>query len=110
MTKQELGMKIREQRKLKKLTLDQLSGEAGIGKVYLGEIERGKKMPSLATFINIVNALDVSADLLLRDEVNAGKSYVLNDLTGKLEALTPRQRKRATDILYAYIQNLPREE
>ena len=82
MTKQELGMKIREQRKLKKLTLDQLSGEAGIGKVYLGEIERGKKMPSLATFINIVNALDVSADLLLRDEVNAGKSYVLNDLPG----------------------------
>lgn len=110
MTKQELGKKIREQRKLKKMTLDQLSCQAGIGKVYLGEIERGKKMPSLATFINIVNALDISADLLLRDEVEAGKGYVLNDLTSKLEALTPRERKTASDILYAYLNNLTKEE
>lgn len=109
MTKEELGKKIREQRKLKKMTLDQLSFQAGIGKVYLGEIERGKKMPSLATFIRIVNALDISADLLLRDEVEAGKGYVLNDLTGKLEALTPRERKTASDILYAYLRNLKNE-
>lgn len=109
MTKQELGKKIREQRKLKKLTLDQLALQAGIGKIYLGEIERGKKMPSLNIFINIVNALDISADVLLRDEVEAGKTYILNDLNLKFETLTPRQRKTAFDILNAYMDNLTKE-
>ena len=62
MNKLELGQKIRALRKERKQTLETLAEAADIGLVYLGEIERGIKMPSLKTFIKLVNALDVSAD------------------------------------------------
>ena len=61
MNKLELGQKIRALRKERKQTLETLAEAADIGLVYLGEIERGIKMPSLKTFIKLVNALDVSA-------------------------------------------------
>ena len=57
MNKLELGQKIRALRKERKQTLETLAEAADIGLVYLGEIERGIKMPSLKTFIKLVNAL-----------------------------------------------------
>ena len=106
MDKVALGIRIRESRKNKKLTQEALAEIADIGVMYLGEIERGQKMPSLNILIKIIEALDVSADYLLRDEVDSGKEYVLDDITRKLLPLTPQQRKTASDILDAYISNL----
>ena len=64
-------------------------------------------MPSLNIFIKIIDALGVSADYILRDEISTGKEYVCMEITEKLIALTPSQRKTATDILNAYLSNLP---
>jgi len=106
MEKAELGTKIREARMKKGYTQEVLAEKANIGVMYIGEIERGLKMPSVKIFIKIINALDVSADYLLRNEISSGKEYVFDELTKKLENLTPQQRKTASDILDAYIQNL----
>ena len=106
MDKVELGKKLREVRLKKGYTQQVLAEHAGIGNVYLGEIERGLKMPSLNTFINIVEALDISADLILRDELTSGGEYVYDEITQKLKNLTPRQRKISADILDAYLRNL----
>lgn len=106
MDKVELGIKIRETRKRCGYTQEKLSEMAGIGTMYLGEIERGKKMPSLKIFIRILEALDVSADYILRNELDSGKAYVYDEITKKLEGLTPEQRKVAVDILDAYIKNI----
>ena len=106
MEKAELGAKIREARSRKGYTQEVLAEKADIGVMYLGEIERGMKMPSLRVFINLVEALDISADYILRNELSSGKEYVFDELTKKLENLSPRQRKTACDILDAYIQNL----
>ncbi len=106
MEKAELGKKIREARKQRKLTQEALAEKANIGVVYLGEIERGLKMPSVAVFIRIVEALDISADFILRDELPSGREFVFDELTEKLASLTPKQRKTAADILDAYIRNL----
>ena len=38
--------------------------------IYLGEIERGVKMPSLNVFLRIVEELNVSVDYLLRNEIS----------------------------------------
>ena len=101
-----LGNRIRESRINKGHTQQELAGRAEIGVMYLSEIERGIKMPSLNIFIKIINALDVSADYILRDELSSGKEYVCTEITEKLLVLTPRQRKTATDILNAYLSNL----
>ncbi len=106
MDKIELGLKIREARGKKGYTQESLAEKADITPVYMGEIERGEKMPSMKVFIKIVEALEISADYLLRDELASGKEYVFDELTKKLENLTPKQRKTACNILDAYIQNL----
>ena len=106
MEKTALGQRIRESRIEKGYTQQALANKAGIGLMYLGEIERGIKMPSLSVFIKIVDALDISADYVLRDELKSGERFIFDDLTDKLAPLSPKQRKTATEILDAYIRNL----
>ena len=106
MDKVELGMKLREARNKAGFTQEQLAEKADIGVMYLGEIERGVKMPSMKIFIKLIEALDISADYILRNELPSGKEYVLDEITEKLASLTPKQRKTAVDILDAFIKNL----
>ena len=106
MEKLALGSRIRESRISRGYTQQELADRAEIGVVYISEIERGVKKPSLNSFVKIIDALDVSADYVLRDELPSGKGYVCTELTEKLLVLTPNQRKTASDILNAYISNL----
>lgn len=101
-----LGKRIREARLKKKYTQQRLAEEAGIGQMYLGEIERGAKMPSLKIFIKIVEALEISADYILRDELSSGENYVYDEMSEKLKELSPKQRKTASEIVDAYIRNI----
>ena len=86
MNKLELGQKIRALRKERKQTLETLAEAADIGLVYLGEIERGIKMPSLKTFIKLVNALDVSADELIGLETKSGRADAGGDRRSALHS------------------------
>lgn len=106
MDKVSLGNKIKEARLSKGVTQQELSRAADINEMYLSEIERGIKMPSLIVFTKLVVALDISADYVLRDFMPSGKEYVYDEITQKLDGLTPHQRKTAADILDAYIKNL----
>jgi hypothetical protein len=60
----------------------------------------------LRSFIKIIEALDLSADYVLRDELSSGEHYIYDEITEKLKNLSPQQRKAASDILDAYIRNL----
>ena len=106
MDKSALGQQLRQARQKKGYPQQALAEIADIGNVYLGEIERGSKMPSLNIFVKLIEALDVSADYILRDELTSGKEYIYDELTQKLINLTPKQRKTAADILDAYLRNL----
>jgi len=99
-----LGKRIREARLQKKMTQEQLSEKANIGLYFLGEVERGVKTPSLKVFVAIAEALGVSTDSLLRDSVSAGSIYVNNEITRRLDTLTPKQRACAVEVLEAYIK------
>jgi len=105
MDKEVLGARIREQRKALNLTLEKFAEAVGIGLVYLGEIERGDKMPSITTFIKIVNNLGLSADYLLRDELVAAKPLVLNEVTEKMQDLTPPHLKMVKDVVVTMVDN-----
>ena len=106
MDKVALGQKIREARLQKKYTQQRLAEKAGIGEMYLGEIERGTKMPSLKIFVKILEVLDISADYVLRDELSSGEQYIYDEIAEKLKGLTPKQRKTVSDIVNAYISNI----
>lgn len=106
MNKLELGQKIRTLRKERKQTLETLAEAADIGLVYLGEIERGIKMPSLKTFIKLVNALDVSADELIGLETKSGRDYYTQKLSEQLQSLTQEEVAAVISILETTIQQV----
>ena len=106
MNKITFGKRLREARLEKGYTQQMLAKLADIGVVYISEIERGLKMPSLNIFIKLIEALGVSADFILRDELTSGSKYVYDEITQKLKHLTPKQRKTAICILEAYLHNL----
>ena len=101
-----IGKRIRQCRISKGYTQQALAQKADIGIMYLGEIERGIKTPSLACFMKLVQCLDISADYILRDELPSGSTFICDEITQKLLDLTPQQRKTAADILDAYIKNI----
>jgi len=101
-----IGARLREARNQRKLTQEQLAEMLDIGTTYISDIERGAKFPSLSLFIKIVDALGVSSDYILRGEIEAGKNCVYDEITKKLDGLTPKQRLGVADLIDAYIKNL----
>ena len=106
MNKAEIGAHIREARLSQKLTQEQLADKLGIGTTYISDIERGAKSPSFSLFINIINVLNVSADFILRGEIESGKRFVYDDIGAKLDKLNPKQRLAVSELIDLYIKNL----
>ena len=65
----------------------------------MGAIERAEKNLTLATLINIANALDVTADMLLCDEIRNGYRIKTSMLTEKLEKLAPTDRNKILQMV-----------
>lgn len=101
-----IGDRIRETRKRKGLTQEQLAEIADISATFLGEIERNKKLPGLYIFTRIVMALDVSADYILRDILPSGQPYVDDETVKRLRRLSPKHRKIINEIIDAYLRNI----
>ncbi|MCI8589347.1 MAG: helix-turn-helix domain-containing protein [Clostridiales bacterium] len=106
MNKKEIGSRIKEARVKRNLTQDQLAEKVDRVTTYISDIERGSKLPSLSLFINIVEVLNVSADYILRGEIDAGKQYVYDDIIQSLEGLNPKQRLGVIELIHVYIKNL----
>ena len=60
-----IGERIRYNRIKNKMSQERLAELAAISSVHIGYLERGERVPSLETIINVANALNVSADELL---------------------------------------------
>ena len=71
----DLGKKIRQVRRQKSMTQEQLAEKAGISASFLGHIERGTRIASLETLIELCNTLQVSPDNLLSASLNADDLY-----------------------------------
>ena len=100
-----VGKNIRKYRTAKKLKQDDLAEMAGISSNYMGMIERGEKKPSLETFISILNALEVSADMVLSDVLTVGytiKSSMLND---KISSLSNTDKEKIYEIIDTFIKH-----
>lgn len=60
-----MGMRIRQLRKVKGWSQEELAKSCDISMSFLGHIERGTRIMSLETFVSLCSALDVAADELL---------------------------------------------
>ena len=106
MDKLTMGDRIKETRKKHHLTQEQLAEKIDVSLEYISQIERGLKMPSMPLFIKLVETLDVSADYLLRDAVSTRNLYGDQQIGGKLEKLSPKQRVALEALIDTYIEYL----
>ena len=67
-------------------------------------VERGEKIPSLETFIKILNTLGVSADMVLSDALDNGYTFKSSMLNDKLEKLAPEDRNRIYEVIDTMIK------
>lgn len=65
-----IGQNIRKIRLEKGIKQEKLAELTNLSANYIGMVERAEKTPSLPTFIRIINALDVSADMVLSSVLN----------------------------------------
>jgi transcriptional regulator with XRE-family HTH domain len=100
----QLGAKIKELRKNKGLTLEQLAEHIGSGKSYIWELEnKGVKRPSAEKLSAIAKALDVTTDYLLDNEQTEISEGLTKDVFfRKLGQLDKDDQERIMDMIDAW--------
>ena len=100
-----IGKNIRKYRLVRKLRQEDLAEKAGLSANYIGMVERGEKIPSLETFITILNALEVSADMVLADVVSTGYLVKNSMLNEKLSKLSNEDREKIYEVIDILIKH-----
>lgn len=100
-----IGKHISEFRHLRKLRQEDLAEITGLSTNYIGAVERGEKIPSLETFIDILNALSASADMVLSDVLQEGYQVKASALSDQLKTLSAKDQKRIFDVVEVLIKH-----
>ena len=100
-----IGENIRKRRQEKKLRQEDLAELCNLSANYIGMIERGEKLPSLKTFIDIVNALEVSADEILCGAVKTGYPERESKLASRLENVSAEDKARIYDVVETMLRH-----
>ena len=93
-----LGANIQMQRKLLKLTQQELATKANISKVYLQQVESGKANLSFKMFNSICEALELKTDFKLEPkkqegkELKTNKEYIADHERDKNELIVKREQ------------------
>lgn len=103
MNKKRFGRRLQKARKEKLITGEQLAELTNLSTTYIRQLENGMRLPSLRVFVDLVNALDCSADALLADSVSASNYIVLDDLSKKLQKLPPERIAEITAVVEAML-------
>lgn len=91
-----IGTRIRAARKARGWSQDELAKKSGISMSFLGHIERGTRIMSLDTFVNICAALCTDADELLWGIAHPSDSRFV-DMWGQ-------QKRKDTDSYSMYVR------
>lgn len=66
-----MGRRMKRRRRDKKMSQEDLAKAVQISVSFYGNIERGKRIPSIDTLVAIANVLGVGLDYLMADSVTA---------------------------------------
>ena len=95
----EIGKRIKSARQEKHLSQMQFAELINVSTPYLSDIENGKKQIGIEIFIRITEALNVSADWLLRASNNEVKQIQRNEFDELLSDCTAAERKSLLRIM-----------
>lgn len=99
-----IGKNIKKYRIENKLRQEDLAEKTGLSSNYIGMVERGEKIPSLETVISILNALEISANMVLADVLKQG--YVVKNslFSEEMNKLSQEDRERIYVVIEALIK------
>jgi len=96
-----ISYKIKEIRKEKGITIQEVADKAGVSKGLISQIENNRTIPSLLVLINIINALDVDLNEFFKDfnsDLDAGPVVVR-----KKDSYTAFEKEHAVGFNYKRI-------
>ena len=96
-----IGKRIKEMRKRRKLSQAELAEVIEKSTSYISYIEAGQKCMSLDTFVEIANALAVSTDLLLVEQLLAMPAAASQEITAILGQCNEYERLVLADTIKA---------
>ena len=94
-----LGQKIRYTRRIRGLTAEALAGICEMAPISIRQIERGKRTPSLPTFVTLCDALNIEPNFLLGDQFVLDRNERLEHVTNFLASLDCDQLEKLIDFL-----------
>lgn len=102
----DIGTRIRTVRKRKQMSQKQLADKIGVGVTHISHIETGNTIPSLKTMIDIINALNCSADELLCIEIEQARPWFNDWLVDLLSDCSDKEIKIISGIVKALKESL----
>ena len=94
-----IGKNIKLYRNKKGISQEELANSVFVSNIHISYVETGAKVPSLELLILIANALDVSADDLLVDNLTHTSSSVGKELHAILQDCNPYQKEMLIRVL-----------
>jgi transcriptional regulator with XRE-family HTH domain len=94
-----IGSRIREIRKSKKMTQEKLAELSGVEPSNISHIERAATKLSLPTLINIANALVVTLDEIVYNNLNQSNHISIKMIDELLADCSPEELKALVEVI-----------
>ncbi|MBP3645367.1 MAG: helix-turn-helix transcriptional regulator [Clostridia bacterium] len=107
MEKCTLGQRLKNARKALNLTADDIAEECYINPIYLRHLEGDRGLPSLPLFISLCNALKVSPNYLLQDQLEHSDNDLPDEFAELWKKATPSQQQMILSMLKAALETMP---
>ncbi len=96
-----MGNRMKMKRRSRKLSQEDVAMAVQISPSYYGNIERGRRIPSVDTLVAIANYLDVGIDFLLADSLEA---MSVQHSPEEVQVLARYLRDRMAELDYSGLQ------
>lgn len=99
-----VGTRIKKARETASLTQEQLAEMVGLSASHISVVERGVKAPRLETFVEIANALGVTADSLLIDVLDHAMEISASELSEQIKRLSPKAQEKTLKVVQVLVE------
>lgn len=103
-----IGKRLAFYRKQLGYTQEKLARQAGLSNNYLSHIEKSKSIPSLEALMRLCQALGVTPNEMLLGAYTQNPLYLNQEITQKLETLSPSERRLIDSIIDTIISEKQR--
>ena len=108
--REDYGSRIRNLRKKRGLTQEQLAERLSLSPTHLSNIETGTTRVSLSSIVKIANALDVTVDDLLCDNLVQARPQFERDMQQFLDGCNPYEFRIAFQVAKAAVETVRANE